>query len=91
MNLSFTDEQWSDKMSEIKKYGEQDWESTIVDNSKAREIVQVIMDHGVNQNQILRIIYLLSLELDNREQMLEISNLIKNMTEDGEANTSVLV
>ena len=78
-------------MSEIKKYGEQDWESTIVDNSKAREIVQVIMDHGVNQNQILRIIYLLSLELDNREQMLEISNLIKNMTEDGEANTSVLV
>lgn len=78
-------------MSEIKKYGEQDWESTVLDNSKAREIVQVIMDHGVNQQQILRIIYLLSLELDNREHLLEISNLIKNITEGGESTSSVLV
>ena len=78
-------------MSEIKKYGEQDWEGTILDNSKAREIVQVIMDHGVNQNQVLRIIYLLALELDNREHMLEISNLIKNITEGKESTSSVLV
>ena len=26
-------------MSEIKKYGNQDWENTILDNSKARELL----------------------------------------------------
>ena len=42
----------------------------------ARQIVQEILDFGVNQEQIIKIIYILSLEIENRELMISVSQLI---------------
>ena len=42
----------------------------------ARQIVQEIMDFGVNQQQILKIMYILSLEIEDRELMINVSQLI---------------
>ena len=42
----------------------------------SRQIVQEILDFGVNQEQIIKIIYILSLEIENRELMISVSQLI---------------
>jgi hypothetical protein len=65
----------------IKNYGNSDSELNVnVDETKiCRDIVKKIMDFGVRQSAILNIIYFLSLELENRDHMLNISNLVKNM------------
>ena len=50
--------------------------------SKAREIVQEIMNYGVTQQQILSIINLLALELEDNNMMRSIVDLCKsNKTE----------
>tara|TARA_Y100001970_G_C14050872_1_gene758861 strand:- start:637 stop:879 length:243 start_codon:yes stop_codon:yes gene_type:complete len=54
-------------------------EEDIVDRVKAREIVQAIMDHGVNQNQIYQLIFLLSMELENHNHVKEITDLVKSI------------
>ena len=51
------------------------------DRKRAREIVQEILRFGVNQEEIMHIIYLLSLNLENPEQMKEITSVIKKYTE----------
>ena len=60
------------------KIGKSDTEQTAINSRESREITKTIMEFGVNQQQILRIIYLLSLELENNEAMLEISSSVKN-------------
>ena len=45
--------------------------------SQCRDIVKEVMDFGVNEFMILQIINLLSLELDNRDALVEISSGIK--------------
>lgn len=45
--------------------------------SKARDITQEILNFGVSQNEILKIIEFLSLELENIYLMKEISNILK--------------
>ena len=44
---------------------------------KSREITQEIMNFGVSQNEILKIIELLSLELEDITLMKEISKILK--------------
>jgi len=44
---------------------------------KTRSIVKEVINFGVSQNEILKIIELLSLELEDREKMLLIVNSIK--------------
>ena len=44
---------------------------------KTRNIVKEVIDFGVSQNEILKIIELLSLELEDREKMLLIIDSIK--------------
>lgn len=44
---------------------------------KTRNIVKEVINFGVSQNEILKIIELLSLELEDREKMLLIVNSIK--------------
>ena len=46
--------------------------SDVLDSMKSREIVQKIMDFGVNDFQIRKIIKFLALELENRETMVSI-------------------
>ena len=61
----------------------------ILDLVKSREIVSEIMKFGVSQKQILRIIYLLALELEQREHMLNISNLVQEI-ENGSSTKNIL-
>jgi hypothetical protein len=45
--------------------------------AQSREVVKEIMNFGVTQFQLINIIYLLSLELENRDAMLEIAEITK--------------
>tara|TARA_B100000073_G_C23469939_1_gene467014 strand:+ start:228 stop:470 length:243 start_codon:yes stop_codon:yes gene_type:complete len=54
-------------------------EEDIIDRVKAREIVQAIMDHGVNQSQVYQLIFLLSMELENHNHVKEITDLVKSL------------
>jgi len=47
------------------------------DSLICRNIVQEILKFGVSQQQVLRLLYYLSLELENRETMLDISSIIR--------------
>ncbi len=48
---------------------------SLEESIQAREIVQEILRFGANQNQLLKIIYLLSLELEDR-------NLLETITDE---------
>jgi len=74
-------------MSNIKSYGTTDEEADIANRAKCREIVAEILNFGVTQNQIVQIVYLLSLELENREDMLFLTGACKTVV-DGEINKS---
>lgn len=65
-------------------------EEDIAERAKAREIVQVVLDHGVNQNQIYHMIYLLALELENQENMKKISRLVKKVTSNNQPKSSLI-
>ena len=49
----------------------------VMDSIKAREIVREIMDFGVNDFQIKKIIKFLSLELTDRDTMLSIFSALE--------------
>ena len=61
--------------SEIISYGKSDSELTSEKRVQCREIVARIVDFGVSQEQIEKIISLLSLELESREDILAISEI----------------
>ena len=50
----------------IKKYGKNKEEEKVEQAVIAREIVKTVMDYGISQYQIKKIIYLLSMELEDR-------------------------
>jgi hypothetical protein len=58
------------------KYGETEKEKLYSKKLQCREIVKEILDFGVDEIQKKHIIYLLSLELEDRNIMLEISKFI---------------
>lgn len=66
----------------IKRYGTTDTEQMAKDIAMTREIVFEVLKFGVTQQQILRIAYLLSLELENREAMVDISTCIKKYVDE---------
>jgi hypothetical protein len=82
-------------MPDIKKYGETSTEKWAREKMKSREIVAEIMKFGVNQNQILQIINLLSLEIEDRNTMLCFVNAYKSLQEDtkleGSENTHSII
>jgi hypothetical protein len=43
---------------------------------ECREIVKKIKDYGINQRQLVYLVYLLALELENREMMLTITKTV---------------
>tara|TARA_Y100000593_G_C4207302_1_gene284943 strand:+ start:509 stop:742 length:234 start_codon:yes stop_codon:yes gene_type:complete len=59
-----------------KQFGTSEAETEIKDKIKAREIVQSVLDYGVNQEQILQIINLFALELENNNLMKDITGII---------------
>jgi len=64
-----------------KQFGKSSEEVIIEDKIKSREIVQSVLQYGVNQNQIEQIIYLFSMELENVDLMKTISTAIKQSRE----------
>ena len=64
-----------------KQFGKSSEEILIEDKIKAREIVQSVLQYGVNQTQIEQIIYLFSMELENVELMKQLSTVINQSRE----------
>jgi len=58
-------------------YGNLEIEGRAKDSKLSRDIAKTVLEYGVTQQQILHVAYLLSLELENREAMVEISGCIK--------------
>ena len=61
-------------------------DKTILESSRAREIVREILDFGVNDYQIKKIIKFLSLELEDRNLMKELVTLIEGEEEEITSN-----
>ena len=69
-----------------KQFGKSSEEILIEDNIKAREIVQSVLQYGVNQKQIEQIIYLFSMELENVELMKQLSTTINQSREETQSS-----
>jgi len=54
----------------------------VMNSIRAREIVSEILNFGVNQGQIKKIIKFLSLELEDRSLMMGIASLIEDDLDD---------
>ena len=74
----------------MKKYGKSKSDSDVEKMILCREIVKEVIDFGVTEDQKLQVIYLLSLELENREKMLGIINLVKDQKQDLKENKKIL-
>jgi len=61
-------------------YGQLNSEKLALENQKCRQIVNEILDFGVNQRQLMMIIYLLSLNVENIETAQELSTVIKELS-----------
>lgn len=68
-------------MANLEIFGENEEENKIKDNIKAREIVQTVIEYGVNEAQVKQMIYLLALNLEDNDLMREITSLIKQSSE----------
>tara|TARA_A100001037_G_C14982907_1_gene558927 strand:- start:373 stop:618 length:246 start_codon:yes stop_codon:yes gene_type:complete len=75
----------------VKMYGDIAGERQLKDSIKAREITQEILNFGVNQFQIAKIISLLSLELENREVLQGVCDAIKPLLEEIDDNNSNII
>ena len=63
----------------MKEFGKNtEEEEDILDRVKAREIIQTVLDYGVNQAQMYQMIFLLSLELENQDHVKKLSDLVKS-------------
>jgi hypothetical protein len=70
-------------MTTTKLFGETTSSEKIVEEKViCREIVKQIMDFGVNQRQILTLIYLLCLELESIDDMKILANTLKTVKPD---------
>ena len=72
-----------------KLYGAISGEKRVQESIKAREISQEILKFGVSQYQITKIIYLLALELEDRETLSSVVEVVKPLLDGlGEAHDS---
>lgn len=62
-------------------YGKVASETAAEENLVCRQIVREISQFGVTQRQLKLVIYLLALELENNQLMLDITSVIKNDTD----------
>ena len=59
-----------------KQFGTSAEEDNIKDKIKAREIIQTVLEYGVNQVQIEQMIYILAMNLENVTLMKELTQSI---------------
>ena len=69
-----------------KQFGTSTEEQDIKDKAKAREIIQTVLEYGVNQRQITQMIYLLSMELENVNLMKDLTKTITQSREGTKSN-----
>lgn len=69
-----------------KQFGTSQEEEQIQDKIKAREIVQTVIEYGVNQSQLTQMIYLLAMELENVELMKQLTQTITQSREGTKSN-----
>ena len=67
-------------------FGTSEVEDKIQDKIKAREIVQSVLDYGVNQEQIIQIINLFAMELENVSLMKDLTKTITQSREGTKSN-----
>ena len=72
------------------KYGKTNSELDVEKSIICRDIVKKIIEYGVNENQKIKIIKLLSMELENRELMIEIDNILKSLNEKKEHSKKLI-
>ena len=76
-------------MANIKLYGDMPEEKKTLESIQAREIVQEILKFGTTQHQVTKIIYLLSLELEDRILLETLSDILRPLLfKDKEKNNS---
>jgi len=66
----------------IKRYGKIPEEDKLEQSVVARDIVKTIRDYGVSQYQITKIVYLLSLELEDRNLADDLVTITKSALEE---------
>ena len=69
-----------------KQFGTSNEETQIEDKIKAREIIQTVIQYGVNQTQIEQMIYLLAMELENVSLMKDLTKTITQSREGTKSN-----
>jgi len=69
-----------------KQFGTSEEEQEIKDKIKSREIVQTILEYGVNQSQLEQMIFLLSMELENVSLMKDLTKTITQSREGTKSN-----
>mgnify|MGYP001217856014 CR=1 FL=1 len=67
-------------------FGSSETEDNLKDMIKAREIVQSVLEYGVNQTQIIQIIKLFALELENVSLMKDLTTTINQSREGTKSN-----
>jgi hypothetical protein len=65
----------------MKTYGKNSLDEELEKIEQSREIVKTIMGFNLSQKQILNIIYFLALNLENNEQMVEITTTVRSYDE----------
>ena len=60
------------------KIGTSETDKIAADLLRCRQITSEILHFGVSQDQIMQIIYLLALELENREALSDITSVVKS-------------
>ena len=69
-----------------KQFGTSKEEKALEDKIKAREIIQTVLDYGVNQVQIEQMIYILAMNLENVSLMKELTTSITQSREGTKSN-----
>ena len=76
----------------VERFGQTKAEEEAKEMLKCRQIVAEVVKFGVSQQEILRIMQLLSLELENRDLMISLSERIKSsMNESAEPLGGLIV
>ena len=76
----------------IKTYGVSESERGVLESAQCREIVHEILNFGVNQSQIFTLIKILALEIEDRQLMLKITEIIdKELNDDQKEETTIIV
>ena len=69
-----------------KQFGTSAEEILIQDKIKAREIVQTVIQYGVNESQLEQMIFLLAMELENVDLMKQLTHSITQSREGTKSN-----